>query len=409
MNCGASDNDNNACRGDKYMKRKAKRVLLIVSIFAVAIGGAVGLSRMKPPPETRDAAKIDILVDVLPLARSATTFTVHSQGTVRPRTETILSAEVSGAVVGISPKFIAGGVFARGEELMRIDPTNYEVAVDQAEALLKQRQIEFDGAQKLRTQGYRAESEWASAAAALASARADLVKAKRNLERTFIRLPYDGMVRSKEADLGQYVNPGTRLGVTFATDYAEVRLPLTDQDLAFIDLPDPADIAESGTAEGPLVGLSAIQQGRTAHWEARIVRTEGVVDEKNRVTYAVAQIDDPYKLQQEDDFRSPLPVGSFVTARIEGLTVEDVIRVPRSALRGNDQLMFVDDEDRLRIRSVDILRADAEYAYLRGGAIAGERISLTAIESPINGMKVRTGGEAAEDTTERLASGDATN
>ncbi|MFQ6003925.1 MAG: efflux RND transporter periplasmic adaptor subunit [Woeseia sp.] len=391
------------------MKQKVKRITLIVSIFVVAIGGAFGLSQMKPPPETKDAADIDILVDVLSLDRTVATFTVRSQGTVRPRTETILSAEVSGAIVSISPKFIAGGVFSSGEELMRIDPTDYAVAVDQAEALLKQRQIEFDGAEKLKTQGYRAESEWASAAAALASARADLVKAGRNLERTHIRLPYDGMVRSKEADLGQYVNPGTRLGVTFATDYAEVRLPLTDQDLAFIELPDPADIAASGTAEGPPVSLSAVQQGRTAHWEARIVRTEGVVDERNRVTYAVAQIADPYQLQAEDDFHSPLPIGSFVAASIEGLTVEDVIRVPRSALRGNDQLMFVDDEDRLHIRSVDVLRADADYAYLRGGAMAGERISLTAIESPINGMKVRTGREAAEDTTERLASGDATN
>ena len=120
--------------------------------------------------------------------------------------------------------------------MLRIDPTNYEVAVHRAEATLKQRQIEYDGAEKLRSQGYRAESEYASAAAALAAAEADLVNARRNLERTRISLPYAGMVRSKEADLGQYVNPGTRLGVTFATDYAEVRLPLTDSDLGFIDL-----------------------------------------------------------------------------------------------------------------------------------------------------------------------------
>jgi RND family efflux transporter MFP subunit len=390
------------------MKRKVKRYLLITAIFVVAIGGAFGLSRMKPPPETRVVANADPLVEVLPLEQTSASFTVSSQGTVRPRTETVLSAEVAGTIVSISPKFVAGGVFARGEQLMRIDPTNYEVALEQAEALLKQRQIEFDGAEKLRTQGYRAESEWASAAAALASARAELVKARRNLERTFIHLPYDGMVRSKGADLGQYVNPGTRLGVTFATDYAEVRLPLTDQDLAFVDLPNPTETAEFGAADGLVVFLSAVQRGQTAHWKAKIVRTEGVVDETNRVTYAVAQIEDPYKLRKETDDGSPLPMGTFVAAKIKGMTVENVIRVPRSALLGKNQLMFIEDDDLLRIRTVDVLRADSEYAYLRGGAMPGDRISVTAIESPINGMKVRTGDgtdeEPAEEITKQLAS-----
>jgi len=389
------------------MDRRVKRGLLIAGIFAGSIGLSIGLSKLKPPPETKDIPDVAPLVQVLPLVESSASFRIASQGTVRPRTETILSAEVSGPIVSISPKFIAGGVFAKGEELMRIDPTNYTVAVDQAKAMLTQRQIEYDGALKLRTQGYRAESEYASAAAALATAKADLVKAERNLERTHITLPYDGMVRVKEADLGQYVNPGSRLGVTFATDYAEVRLPLTDHDLAFIDLPDAADITASGAAEGPLVDLSAVQKGQLAHWQARIVRTEGVVDEKNRVTYAVARIEDPYKLRSDTTSESSLPMGTFVAANIDGAKVASIIRVPRSALRGNDQLMFVDADNRLRIRKVDVLRADAEYAYLRSGAMVGDRISTTALESPINGMEVRTSDDpvdASEDDEEqRLA------
>ena len=215
------------------------------------------------------------------------------------------------------------------------------------------------------------------------------------------------MVRVKEADLGQYVNPGTRLGMTFATDFAEVRLPLTDQDLAFIDLPGAAEISSSGAAEGPLVDLSAVQKGRLTHWQAQIVRTEGVVDEKNRGTYAVARIADPYKLLPSENLESTLPMGTFVAANIEGATVDSVIRVPRSALRGNDQLMFVDSDNRLHIRKVDVLRADADYAYLRGGAMPGDRISTTALESPINGMKVRTSDSPVQipddDEEQRLA------
>ena len=393
------------------MNRKAKRALLIVGIFAAAIAGSFGLSQMKPPPETRESADVDPLVAVMPLEAMTTQFGISSQGTVRPRTETILSAEVSGAIVSISPKFIAGGVFAAGEELLRIDPTNYVVAVDQAVATLAQRQIEYDGAAQLRSQGYRAESEYASAAAALAAAKADLVKAERNLERTRISLPYDGMVRAKEADLGQYVNVGTRLGVTFATDYAEVRLPLTDQDLAFVDLPAAVDVSAAGAANGPAVELSAVQRGQNRVWQAMIVRSEGVVDESNRVTYAVARVVDPYKLKNEASTETALPMGTFVAARIEGATISDVIRVPRTALRGNNQLMFVDDDNRIRIADVSVVRADAEYAYLRNSAMPADRISLTVIESPLNGMRVRTTDdpqdESADDADEQaqLASG----
>jgi len=386
------------------MTRKIKRFFLIFAIFAFAILAAVGLSQLKPPPVTKEAADVAVLVEVMPLAVSEANFTVQSQGTVKPRTETILSAEVSGSIVKISPKFIAGGIFAEDEELLRIDPTNYAVTVDRTKALVAQRQIEYDGAQKLRAQGYRAEAELAAAAAALAGAKADLTRARKDVERTSIRLPYQGMVRAKEVDLGRYVSPGTRLGVVFATDYAEVRLPLTDSDLAFVNLPGAQDIAESGNAEdGPAVRFFAMQRGLEASWDGVITRSEGVVDERSRVTFAVARIADPYRLQQQTE-GTPLPMGTFVRAQIEGLVVDNVIRVPRSALRGNNQLMFIDDDNRLRIRVVDVMRADAAFAFIRGGAEVGERISLTSIEAPINGMLVRTEDPVADDS--RLAVGD---
>jgi len=380
------------------MNRRHKRALLIAGIFVVAIVAAGGLSKLKPPPETNETADVDPLVEVLPLVAGTEKFSIASQGTVRPRIETTLSAEISGAIVEISPKFVAGGVFDAGEELLRIDPTDYAVAVDRAEATLTQRQIEFDGAEKLRSQGYRAESEYASAAAALAAAKADLVNARRNLERTRISLPYDGMVRSKDADLGQYVNPGTRLGITFSTAAAEVRLPLTDQDLAFIQLPGADDIRASGSFDGPLVELRAIQQGVARTWQARIVRTEGVVDEKNRVTYAVARVEDPYKLEGVSPNDFALPMGTFVAAKINGSTIDGVIRIPRMALRANNQLMFVDGDNRIRMAYVDVIRTDADFAYLRDGALPAERISMTVIESAINGMKVRTTDDPVNET-----------
>jgi RND family efflux transporter MFP subunit len=347
---------------------------------------------MKPETQKRDDEQLDLLVEVVTLEVSTESFQISSQGTVQPRTKTEVSAEVLGSIVSISPKFSAGGVFQKDEVLMRIDPTNYAVAVDKSEALVKQRQIEYDGARKLRSQGYRAESEYASAAAALASAQAELVGAQRNLERTYIRLPYEGMVLSKNADIGQFVNPGTKIGVTFATDLAEIRLPLTDQDLAFVDLPNTAEIRETGSVDGPQVRLTAIQKGTLVAWDATIVRTEGVVDERSRVTYAVAQVADPYKLHGDG---TPLPVGTFVAAEIAGSTAMDLIRIPRTVIRGADQVLIVNAESKIEIRTVNIVRSDDTYAYVSDGVSAGERISTTVIEAPTNGMSVRTAGSTS--------------
>jgi RND family efflux transporter MFP subunit len=371
------------------------RILLILGIPVLAILVVIGMISMKPEPPKKERADLDPIVDVIRLEAMTTSFEVRSQGTVLPKTETILSAEVTGTITEISPQFVAGGVFQKDEVLMRIDPTNYLVELKQAEALLKQRQIEFDGASKLREQGYRAESELASATAALASAQASRVRAERNLERTFIRLPYEGIVRSKETDLGQFVSPGARLGVAFATNYAEVRLPLTDTDLAFVDMPNAAELTATGGVDGPAVTLTATQKGRQSEWQATIVRTEGVVDASSRVTYAVARISDPYRLHSEGQ---PLPMGTFVAALIEGMTAENIIRVPREIVRGSDELIFVGEDNKLRIRKVSVVRSDADFVYLDGGAEAGERAVVTALQTPVNGMPVRVAGEA-ENTT----------
>lgn len=371
------------------------RILLILGIPTFAIIVALAMVGLREKPPEKERVDLDPLVEVLVLEPMTTNFEVRSQGTVRPRTETVLSAEVSGTISSISPKFVAGGVFQANEVLMRIDPTNYDVALRQAEALVAQRQIEYDGAKKLKSQGYRAETEYASAVATLASAKAEQVRAQRNLQRTYIRLPYEGVVRSKESDLGQFVNPGTRLGVTFATNYAEVRLPLTDLDLAFVDLPGAADIAGSGGVDGPAVRLSAVRKGQLTEWRARIVRTEGVVDEKSRVTYAVARIDDPYRLHTEGP---ALPMGTFVSATIAGAAVSGIFRAPNAAVRGGNQVLVIDGDNTLRIRSVEIVRSDSEYSYFRG-TTGGEKIVTSALEAPIDGMRVRTTSDEPDSST----------
>ncbi len=370
-----------------------KRLVVIGGILAVAVFIAIGMFASRPEPIQKPKEITAPLVELLALDVGAVHFSVDSQGTVLPLTETRLSAEVSGAIVSMSDAFVAGGTFKAGDVLMRIDPVNYESALERAQATVTQRQIEYDGAQKLRSQGYSAEAELLSAKAALAAANADLVRAKRDLERTVVRVPYNGIVREDTAQLGDYVSPGVQLGTVFATDYAEVRLPLPDGELAFVDLPA---VNASSRGRGPAVMLSGSYRGRPATWPAEIVRTEAVVDQRNRMVFAVARIRDPYKFESDSGASPPLPIGTFVKAQIDGVTIDNVASIPRRLVRGGNQVIFVDDDLALQFRTLDFLRTDADYAYVPADQLSELRVVTTTLEAPLNGMKVRTGSDVAE-------------
>ena len=307
------------------------------------------MAQLRPAPPKKETVVLDPLVEVLVLEAMTANFEVHSQGTVLPRTETVLSAEVSGTITSISPKFVAGGVFDKNEVLMRIDPTNYEVAVKQAEALVKQRADRTrrrrrscaarDTAPKPSLRRLplhwrpRKPNSYGRSATSSAPIFACLMRASSG---------------AKEADLGQFVNPGTRLGVMFCHGFRRSSSAADRYRSRFCRSAGNQRYRVLGRAvDGPSVVLSAIQKGRPAEWPARIVRTEGVVDEKSRVTYVVARIEDPYRRHTEGN---ELPVGTFVQAKIEGTVAENVIRIPRAVVRGSDQVVFVDDENKIRVR-----------------------------------------------------------
>lgn len=377
------------------MKWLRNRKLIPVAIVVVAVLLMLVLSQQRSAPPQRPTAARVTSVEVIEATPSAAGFEVRSQGTVQPRTQTSLVSEVSGVVTRVSPNFVVGGFFSEGEVLLEIDPRDYDVAVVRAEAALANR------AALLAQEEARAEQagkDWASlgrsgtpnplvlrtpyvdeAKANVRAAEADLAAARIDLQRTRVRAPFDGLLLEKHADVGQYVTVGGALADLAGTALAEVRLPLTQSDLASIGQPDD---------EGMPVQLTASDQGPR---EARFVRTEGVLDERTRVTHAVLRIDDPYQLDEGAD-DPVLPFGSFVEARLPASVARAVIGVPRRALRGMDQLLLVDAEDKLRLRTVEVLRSDADRVYIASGLQPGERVVTTVIEAPIEGMPVRVVG-----------------
>lgn len=224
------------------------------------------------------------------------------------------------------------------------------------------------------------------AEAARLDAIAGLEQARRDLERTETTASFVGRVREKLVDVGQYVARGAPLARAYAVDYAEVRLPISNDDAGFIELPISYR-DERSEANGPKVRLSAEFAGRTYHWEGRIVRTEGEIDPRTGMIHAVARVEDPYA-RGEDPDRPPLAVGLFVRAQIEGREVDGVVSLPRRALRGQDEVAIVDEQGRLRIRQVEVLqRSDRRVLVLRG-IEAGELVVTSPLPFAADAMLV---------------------
>ena len=395
--------------GREKLMRKFVRSLLPPGLIVVAIVIVIGLvahARGKHPEKKAETSSA-VLVDALPARVESLNLSVYSQGSVLPRTETVLVSEVAGKIVDVSANFVAGGFFRKGEVLLQIDPSDYQAAVKRAQANLASRQAQYAD-QKARSE--QAQKDWdnlgrsgqpsdltlrkpqlAEALAGVQAAEADLQKAERDLARTHIALPYDGLVRSKQADVGQYVAPGTPLGVTFSIDTAEIRLPLTSEDLAYLQLPSATDLDRSNR---PTVTLSAEASGLSGQWQAEIIRTEGVVDQSSRVIYAVAEIVDPYRVLGKSK-QPELKIGTFVRARIQGLHAENVIVLPRSVLRSNDTVLVANADRQLEVREVEVLRAEPQTVYITQGIADGELVITTAMDAPIPGTRLNISGESS--------------
>lgn len=375
--------------------------LLAIGVVAAALFLAVMMNLLAPGADKSPEPEAAIAVKTMRVKSAELAVRVESQGVAKARTRTSLISEVSGAVLRVSDNFVVGGTFQAGDMLLALDPTDYEVALQRAEARLMSAKaaMEFE-----RARSVQAEKEWAmtgrpqseapllalrqpyllEAQANLLQAQSEVRQAKIKLEKTIIKAPYAGMVANKLADVGQFVTAGTRVGEAFAIDFVEVRLPLTERDLSMMDSLLSTSLTEK------MVVLSGTVDGISASWQATIARSEGVVSELNRAQYLVARLADPYGLDKDQNTnRVPLRVGTFVKASIEGKMLKGVFQVPRSALLEGSRIGLVDSEQLLKIVPVTVAHADDQYYYLSDGLTNGMEIITSALGTPIEGLKLR--------------------
>ena len=367
---------------------------IILPILALGIAMLVALVLMANAPslDPNIPEPMPTVVRVTTVTPESVNLTVISQGSVNPNVETQLIPEVSGQVIWMSPALVAGGRFTQGEVLLRLDDQDLSSVLERAAASLSRAEAEHQHAdfeyQRLESLGDRqlasrsqienALRTFRIAQASLQEASAMHDQAQRDLSRTEIQAPFSGLVRNKKVDIGQFVARGNPIATIYATDIVEVRLPIADQQLAYLQLPiDMQGLLPPGSR--PNVQLTANYAGRSLTWSGEIIRTEAEIDTKSRMVHVVARIDNR-------DQNTPLSVGLFVNGEIMGRTADNIIQLPRSALRGNDRVLIVDQDNRLRFRTVELLRLFQDKVLISAGLTKGDRVCLSPIQTVIDGM-----------------------
>ena len=371
-----------------------RKFLIPLAVVAVSVLGALTLLATSPKLEPTVPEAVPTTVRTLLVTPVPVRLTVHSQGSVAPSTESDLVPEVSGRVIRAADALVPGGSFRVGDVLLELDRNDYEATVARAQASLTRADAEYEHskfeylrleslqARELisRSQLENAQRAYRIAEATQQDARVALEQAERDLSRTRMTAPFTGLVRTRQVDVGQFVSRGSPVATIYATDYVEVRLPLADQQLAYLDIP-LGQLGQIPATRAPKVTLTTEYAGQSLTWHGIIVRTEAEIDMKSRMVNVVA-------LVRNAEQTSPLSVGMFVDAEIEGRLAPNVVVLPRTALRDGDQVLLVDTDDRLHYRTVDTLRLYRDEVLIEGGLNAGERVCISPLQTVIEGMLV---------------------
>jgi RND family efflux transporter MFP subunit len=352
-------------------------------IPAGVFGGLLALAMLiytNPPasPQRRPAAGPNLVVETMPVRLQSYRVELQSYGTVQPRTQTTLISQVRGQIVYVNPNVIAEAILMDSRQQLAEAEARTMQAREDWERLgnsdevpglvLKLPQLE-------------------AAKARVVSAESTLQKARLELERTDIVAPYAGRILRKQVGIGQVVNTNQALADIYATDYVEVRLPLRNSDLGYIELPE-SYVDDAAKGEVAQVRILSSLVGET-EWAAKLVRTEGAIDENARQLHVIAQVDDPFS--QQSDNRSPLKIGEYVTAKLTGKTLSSVLVIPNNTIY-QGSYVYVIEGDVLQRRDIEIAWQNERDAIIEAGLADGESLVTTPLGQVTSGVRVRVSG-----------------
>ena len=366
---------------------------VIILIFGLFISFLISLTEPKPNKGIEIPKPTAVFYDNP--QKKDVTLRVTTNGEVRSVTEINVIPQVSGRIIQVADEFIDGGNIKKGQPLIWIDDRDYRLAtisaesrVAQAKKLLEREIAESELAKKDWEELGEGEAspltlripQLEEARALLNAAEADLEKAKLNLERTVINLPFDGLIKKKNAGIGQYVNAGSILGSAFSTEKVLIPLPLTDTELSYLGL--PLGYESKGYFDGPKVIFRSYISRKNIEWLGRITRTSGSIDSQTRLVYAYAEVLNPY------DEDPPLAIGTYVDAEIEGNFISNGFILPIAAIKNDNEIYVIDQNSKLKIKKIEIVGTEEDKVIVKGDISELDMVVISTINTGYEGMEL---------------------
>jgi len=383
----------------KKKSKLALKIILPLLILVIGFAGFKVMGNLKKVPQRQQPPQQGILVDVITLQTRNHQVIVHATGTVQAAQEIALVPEISGKVIWISSQLVNGGHFKQGETLLKIEAIDFELAVEKAHAAIAQAQV------AMATEQERAKvslAEWSridlidkeepgplvtreiqmrQQKANLAAAQATLEQAKLNLKRTELKAPFNGRIRQEKVDLGQYLRAGNSIANFAGTDHAEIHIPLPLNELAWLNI-------RSTTHRKGTPATIYLPDNPALNWDGTLIRSLGEIAPQSRMATVIVSVADPYRLKH-DSQQSTLPNGMFVDIELEGEKFANIISIPRKALHADNTIWIAASNNRLNLRTVEVLRREKQQILLKGGVQAGEKLVLTTISGATEGTLLR--------------------
>lgn len=384
--------------------RSRRRLLLNIglslAVIVAAIIGAAYITKTAPKARRRPPAKIAPLVEVAQIQPGIHNVAVQAMGTVVPAKEIVLESRVSGEIVALHPQFTVGGFLEKGSEVLHIDPLDYELAVTLAQARVKDSESILKVAEE---EAAAAIEEWRllyknnpqnaeipalvakepqleAARAKLAAEKADLQKAKLDLARTRIKAPFNAIVRNKFVDIGSQVSGQEQLAELIGTDVYWIQASIPVDRLNWITIPRQS--TETGSS------VRIFHRNAYEH-NGTVIKLLGDLEQEGRMARVLIEVRDPLGLRRKEKAQLPLLIGEYVRLEISGRQLDNVYRIPRTALRDSNRIWVASSQDTLKIREVDILWRDSETVLFRDGLQPGDRLIVSELSTPVDGMAVQ--------------------
>ncbi len=392
--------------------RRVSLLKLLLPIIVIIAGAAVAVWLMQSGPKAKPRAKVRnaVLVDVQLVEFGPQTTTVNVMGTVKPQREVTLKPQVSGEIIKISDNLIPGGHFAQGEELLTIDPSDYQLVVKQltSEVAKVEADLQMElGRQRVAQKEYELLGETvsteehalmlrvpqlASSRAVREGAMARLEQAQLNLQRTTVKAPFNAVVISREINLGTRVSPSTTLTTLVGSDSYWIEAPIPTSQLKWVST------GQQGNASGSAVRVyDSAAWGPESYRSGQLIGLTAMVEENGRMARLLAEVPDPLALQPGVAKQPKLLLGSYVRVEIKGTLLPHAVAIERNLIHNGNQLWIMDDQGRLDIRAVEIAFRSQNHVLVTDGIRDGERLITTNLPSPVQGMALRLRGSKIKD------------